>query len=104
MQISQKKWVGTIKPRSLVLSTLARILIISDLAVNLFIKLMTFTTFRGYTFTSRAGTPTNIRLWPKDNTTRQQFLIIERTPPTSSQLSSFERNKSEVESNIDTIH
>ena len=48
--------------------------------------------------------PNSVRLWPKDNSARQYFLMIERAPPTSPQLSYFEADESEVECDIDTIH
>ena len=48
--------------------------------------------------------PNSARLWPKDNSARQHFLMIERTPPTSPQLSSFEAYESDVECDVDTIH
>ena len=33
--------------------------------------------------------PNSVRLWPKDNSARQHFLMIERIPPTSPQLLSL---------------
>ena len=44
--------------------------------------------------------PNSVRLRPKYNSARQQFLMIKRTPLTSPQLSSFEGD----ESDVDTIH
>ena len=48
--------------------------------------------------------PNSVCLWPKDNSARQHILMIERTPPTCPQLSSFEAHEGDVECAVDTIH
>lgn len=40
----------------------------------------------------------SVHLWPKTNEARKQFLRIERTPPCSPPITSFD------ESDVDTIH
>ena len=44
--------------------------------------------------------PNSVRLWPRDNKARRHFLMLERTPPVSPQISSFDDN----ESSTNTVH